>query len=502
MNSNLPPIMRPGPPIAPKPKNIRIQAGKVIRINQNENDSSSSSTRYPTPPLIPPPPIPGSLNLNQTTFKNPLLNDITSNTTNVPVFHAKFIKPTTDNNNNYNSDEMDYKIIRKSINDLPLPPSPETLTALENSNDDRIEDLNNIKLILMKPKRAEDNIYVNNNIPGHMHVKNNNPDNTTINVSTDSANVPSITVMTKNQPSTKTPPNHENTESKTYNIPIQHVPSSKSNNNLNNEILDNSINELLALKDSNIDVFKKNNSSNRTSTEDQVDMLNELLMKNLLGSQDPNFEGICGKCGESILGSIGVKAMDQLFHAKCFNCVICNISIKDKHFYVMDSKAYCEGCYLRSLERCSVCSNPITDRILRATGKPFHPECFCCTVCKNNLDGVPFTVDASGKIHCINCFHNKYAPRCHICRLPITPDIGQEETTRIVALDKSFHVSCYKCEDCGVLLSSSSGAGGCYPLDDHIYCKNCNIQRIRNLKGIATKEQCALPIVSARTTDL
>jgi hypothetical protein len=104
--------------------------------------------------------------------------DITSNTTNVPIFHAKFIKSTTDNNNN-NSDEMDYKFNRKSINDLPLPPSPETLTTLENSNNDRIEDLNNIKLILMKPKRAEDNIYVNNNVPGLVHVKNNNPDNST-----------------------------------------------------------------------------------------------------------------------------------------------------------------------------------------------------------------------------------------------------------------------------------------------------------------------------------
>ena len=112
--------------------------------------------------------------------------DITSNTTNVPIFHAKFIKSTTDNNNNNNnnnnsnnSDEMDYKFSRKSINDLPLPPSPETLTTLENSDDERIEDLNNIKLILMKPKRAEDNIYVNNNIPAHVHVKNNNPDNST-----------------------------------------------------------------------------------------------------------------------------------------------------------------------------------------------------------------------------------------------------------------------------------------------------------------------------------
>ena len=59
--------------------------------------------------------------------------------------------------------------------------------------------------------------------------------------------------------------------------------------------------------------------------EDQIDVLNELLMKNLQGSQDPNFEGICSKCGESIIGSVGVKAMDQLFHAKCFNCTICSM---------------------------------------------------------------------------------------------------------------------------------------------------------------------------------
>jgi hypothetical protein len=49
---------------------------------------------------------------------------------------------------------MDSKIRRKSINDLPLQSSPETLTTLENSNYDRIEDINSIKLILMKPKRA------------------------------------------------------------------------------------------------------------------------------------------------------------------------------------------------------------------------------------------------------------------------------------------------------------------------------------------------------------
>lgn len=30
------------------------------------------------------------------------------------------------------------------------------------------------------------------------------------------------------------------------------------------------------------------------------------------------------------------------------------------------------------------------------------------------------------------------------------PEPGQEETVRVVALDRSFHLECYKCEVCGI----------------------------------------------------
>lgn len=219
----------------------------------------------------------------------------------------------------------------------------------------------------------------------------------------------------------------------------------------------------------------------QSRVEDEVDLLKDLLVRNLNSANQQNFFGICTKCNEKIMGAEnGLRAMDNLFHVTCFVCYGCGSQLQGHHFYAMENRSFCENCYMRLLERCSLCSKPITDRILRATGKPFHPECFCCIACKKNLDGIPFTVDASNKIHCIECFHEKYAPKCYICHQSITPEPGQEETVRIVAMDRSFHVNCYKCEECGVSLSSNSeNAGGCFPLDDHIYCKPCHMKLLR-----------------------
>lgn len=49
-------------------------------------------------------------------------------------------------------------------------------------------------------------------------------------------------------------------------------------------------------------------------------------------------------------------------------------------------------------------------------------------------------------VHCIDCFHQKFAPRCYACQRAILPNPGQEETTRIVALDRNYHLECYRCE--------------------------------------------------------
>lgn len=232
-----------------------------------------------------------------------------------------------------------------------------------------------------------------------------------------------------------------------------------------------------------------NQSHGMTGKEAEVDHLTDLLVQSMENSSDPDFFGMCYKCGEKVLGEgSGCTAMDQVYHISCFTCHICHKELRGKPFFAMDGRPYCEEDYLNFLEKCCVCEKPILDRILRATGKPYHPACFTCVVCGKCLDGIPFTVDATNQIHCIDDFHKKFAPRCCVCKQPIMPEPGQEETVRVVALDRSFHVGCYRCEDCGMLLSSEGEGKGCYPLDDHILCRSCNAKRVQALTSRMTTE--------------
>ncbi|XP_077598344.1 thyroid receptor-interacting protein 6 isoform X1 [Stigmatopora nigra] len=218
--------------------------------------------------------------------------------------------------------------------------------------------------------------------------------------------------------------------------------------------------------------------------EEELERLTKKLVYDMNHPPAEDYFGRCARCGDNVVGDgSGCVAMEQVFHVECFTCITCHARLRGQPFYALDKKSYCETCYISTLEQCSKCSKPILDRILRAMGKAYHPRCFTCVVCNCCLDGVPFTVDATSQIHCIEDFHRKYAPRCSVCGEPIMPEAGQEETVRIVALDRSFHVNCYTCEECGLLLSSEGEGRGCYPLDGHILCKGCSARRIQDLSA-------------------
>ncbi|XP_051561209.1 thyroid receptor-interacting protein 6-like isoform X2 [Myxocyprinus asiaticus] len=226
------------------------------------------------------------------------------------------------------------------------------------------------------------------------------------------------------------------------------------------------------------------NKGSAPRPEEELDQLTKKLVYDMNHPPTEEYFGRCARCGDNVLGDgSGCIAMEQVFHVECFTCITCHARLRGQPFYALDRKSYCESCYISTLERCSKCSEPILDRILRSMGKAYHPRCFTCVVCGHCLDGVPFTVDAATQIHCIEDFHRKFAPRCSVCCQPIMPEPGQEETVRIVAMDRSFHVNCYVCEECGLLLSSEGEGRGCYPLDGHVLCKSCSARRIQDLSA-------------------
>jgi hypothetical protein len=109
----------------------------------------------------------------------------------------------------------------------------------------------------------------------------------------------------------------------------------------------------------------------------------------------------CGRCGELIGG--GIKALNRVWHTKCFNCVYCGCDFGNgKGLMEKDGNPTCSECYTELFaEKCQFCHKSLTNGYVIVEGQMAHPECFCCCKCGQMIVSSYFK--KFGRIYCPDC---------------------------------------------------------------------------------------------------
>nr|XP_061794705.1 actin-binding LIM protein 1-like isoform X1 [Nerophis lumbriciformis] len=133
--------------------------------------------------------------------------------------------------------------------------------------------------------------------------------------------------------------------------------------------------------------------------------------------------------------------------------------------------------------RCNGCGDFVEGEVVTALGKTYHPACFVCTICKR-----PFPAGDRVTFNGKDCL-------CQYCVEPMSPgpkdilgasncagcgrDIKNGQA--LLALDKQWHLGCFKCKACGKVLTgeyiSKDGAPYCekdYQIHFGVQCEACH----------------------------
>lgn len=188
---------------------------------------------------------------------------------------------------------------------------------------------------------------------------------------------------------------------------------------------------------------------------------------------------VCGFCRKPVDPAEPViEALNRTYHDGCFQCRSCHIPLAGKQYYNKAGIPLCEDCYQASLELCWACGEVIKDQVIRALERAYHPSCFTCTTCKQQIGEQSFAQGEVGEVYCLQDYYRKYAPMCNACNKLIIPKEDGTDSYTVECLGHSYHENCYRCEDCAIQLSPEPNEHGCYPLDGRMLCKACHLMLV------------------------
>ncbi|KFO91787.1 Actin-binding LIM protein 3, partial [Buceros rhinoceros silvestris] len=163
----------------------------------------------------------------------------------------------------------------------------------------------------------------------------------------------------------------------------------------------------------------------------------------------------------------------------------CGCDLAQSGFFFKNQEYICTHDYQQLYgTRCDSCGDFITGEVISALGRTYHPKCFVCSTCRKPFP-IGDKVTFSGKdCVCQNCSHSLISTKpikihgpshCAGCK----EEIKQGQS--LLALEKQWHVSCFKCQTCGIILTgeyiSKDGIPYCesdYHAQFGIKCETCD----------------------------
>uniref|UniRef100_A0A3Q3AYG5 Actin-binding LIM protein 2 n=1 Tax=Kryptolebias marmoratus TaxID=37003 RepID=A0A3Q3AYG5_KRYMA len=199
----------------------------------------------------------------------------------------------------------------------------------------------------------------------------------------------------------------------------------------------------------------------------------------------------CQNCGKSCKGE-ALRVQNKHFHIKCFVCKVCGCELAQGGFFVRQGEYICTLDYQRLYgTRCFSCQDFIEGEVVSALGKTYHPRCFVCSSCKqpfpagdrvtfNGKECIcqkcsqPLPANSPAPIQAVHSQNRQYNQYCCGCG----KEFKNEQS--LVALDKHWHLGCFKCKVCNKVLNaeyiSKDGIPYC-EMDYHamfgIQCESC-----------------------------
>ncbi|KAJ6223678.1 hypothetical protein RDWZM_002223 [Blomia tropicalis] len=192
------------------------------------------------------------------------------------------------------------------------------------------------------------------------------------------------------------------------------------------------------------------------------------------------------ECSKKCTGNV-LRVGTNYYHVGCFICHDCKSSLAQGGFFTQTNEkgkaaSYCTKCYQQSFgTKCAACNRFVEGEVVTALGNTYHQHCFRCNRCNQPFSTGEKVTWTGKECICNKCLSipvvssqtsnaDGTAPLCNSCQTEISD--GQA----LIALEKHWHVWCFKCETCGMILH-----GEYLNKDGKVYCEK-DYQKLFGIK--------------------